>query len=191
MPSTTFNLQGKVIAITGAASGIGFATGQLLASYGAKVSLADMDLYGLQLAKTGIDDAKGMCSIHKVDVSDSQQVRQWIKKTVDEFGKLDGAANLAGIVPQGINVDRVEDLKNEDWARVIDVNLNGVMYCMRSEIQHMNAGGSIVNASSVAGLGGFAKNGAYVASKHAVVGLTKSAAKEVGDRQIRVNCLAP
>lgn len=191
MSSTTFDLKDKVIAITGAASGIGAATAELLASYGAVVSLADMDLDGLQSMKTRIDEVNGRCMVRKVNVSISREVQDWIDQTVKDHGKLDGAANLAGIVPRGINVDRVEDLQDEEWCRVIDVNLTGVMYCMRSQIQNMNSGGSIVNAASVAGLRGFAKNSAYVASKHAVIGLTKSAAKEVGDRQIRVNCLAP
>jgi len=88
-------------------------------------------------------------------------------------------------------VDRVEEMKDEEWQFTIDVNLNGVMHCMRSELQNMNNKGSIINASSIAGVAGFPKNAAYTAAKHGVIGLSRSAAKEVGDREIRVNCISP
>lgn len=187
----THSLKGKVYAITGGGSGIGLATAELLASYGAKVSLADVNLNALKDVQARIEKNGGKCLITGVDVADSEKVDQWIQETVQTFGNLDGAANLAGIIPKNINIDRVEDLDNGSWGRVLDVNLTGVMYCLRAELRHMNHGGSIVNASSVAGLRGFAKNAAYVASKHAVIGLTKTVAQEVGDRSIRCNCLAP
>jgi len=189
--TATFDLKDRVIAITGAASGIGLATGEFLASCGAKVSLADVNLEALKAVQERITKAGGQCLVSAVDVSSSQQVNEWIHKTVETFGPLDGAANLAGIIPPTINIDRVEDLEDDSWARVINVNLTGVMYCMRAQLRHMNQRGSIVNASSVAGLRGFAKNAAYVASKHGVIGVTRAAAQEVGDREIRVNCLAP
>lgn len=189
--ASTFNLKDKVIAITGAGSGIGLAASELLASSGAKVSLADVNDKSLLEVQRSIEDAGGECIITAVDVTKSKQVDDWIQKTLERFGRLDGAANLAGIIPHNINIARVEDLDDESWTRVLEVNLSGVMYCMRAQIQYMNRRGSIVNASSVAGLRGFARNAAYVASKHGVIGLTKSAAQEVGDREIRVNCLAP
>lgn len=186
-----FDLADKVIAITGAGSGIGLATAELLSSYGAKVSLADINITALEDVRDRIINAGGGCMITKLDVSNSKQVDAWIEKTVEEFGALNGAANLAGIIPHNFNVDRVEDLDDESWLRVLDVNLNGVMYCLRAQLRHMNRGGSIVTTSSVAGLRGYAKNAAYVASKHAVIGLTKTASKEVGGRKIRINCIAP
>lgn len=189
--AASFDLKDRVIAITGAGSGIGLATGELLASYGAKVSLADINLKALEEVQDRIEKAGGKCLVSVVDVSSSKQVNEWIQKTVETFGPLDGAANMAGIIPPNINIDRVEDLDDDSWAKVINVNLTGVMYCMRAQLQHMNRRGSIVNAASVAGLRGFAKNAAYVASKHGVIGVTKAAAHEVGDREIRVNCLAP
>ncbi|OQV03611.1 hypothetical protein CLAIMM_08631 [Cladophialophora immunda] len=187
----TFDLKDRVIAVTGGGSGIGLATAELLASYGAKVSVADINLEALEAVKKRIEAAGGQCIISAVDVSSSTQVNKWIQKTVEAFGLLDGAANMAGMIPGNINVDRVEDLDDESWAKVLNVNLTGMMYCLRAQLKHMNRRGSIVNAASVAGLRGFAKNAAYVASKHGVIGLTRAAAQEVGDREIRVNCLAP
>ena len=98
---------------------------------------------------------------------------------------------MAGVIPKCINIERVEDLNDEDWKFVIDVNLHGVMHCMRAQLKEMNVGGSMVNAASICGLIGFPKNAAYTAAKHAVIGLSRTAAKEVGDREIRVNCIAP
>ena len=189
--ATNFDFNGKVIAITGAASGIGLALAELLALRGAKVSLADVQEKLLQEAAARLEKAGGQVLATVVNVADSQQVNDWIQKTVDKWGNLDGAANLAGVIPKTINIDRVEELKDTDWAFVMSINLTGVMYCMRAQIPNMNVKGSIVNAASVAGMMGFAKNAAYTASKHAVIGLSRSAAKEVGDRGMRVNCIAP
>lgn len=186
-----FDLRNKVIAITGAGSGMGLATAELLASYGAKVSLADINAKAVEQVQERITKSGGHCMAFGIDIANSQQVDSWVETTVQQFGALDGAVNLAGIIPDNFNIDRIEDLDDKSWLRVLDVNLNGTMYCMRAQLRNMNRRGSIVNTSSVAGLGGFAKNAAYVASKHAIIGLTKSAAKEVGDREIRVNCLAP
>jgi NAD(P)-dependent dehydrogenase (short-subunit alcohol dehydrogenase family) len=126
-----------------------------------------------------------------VDVRKDDQVNAWIAKTVEAFGKLDGAVNLAGVVPKVINKERVEDLNHEDWHFVLDLNLHGVMHCMGAQLQNMNEKGSLVNAASICGVIGFPKNAAYTASKHAVIGLSRAAPKEVGDREIRVNCIAP
>ncbi|KAK3719077.1 hypothetical protein LTR37_004641 [Vermiconidia calcicola] len=190
---TIFDVKDKVIAITGGSGGIGFATAQLLVSQGAKVSIADVSETALEEADSKLKQAQypGEFMTTAVDVRKPQEVNEWIRSTVDKFGRLDGAANMAAVIPKNINIDRVEDMPDEDWQFVIDVNLSGVMHCMRAELRQMNEKGSIINASSVAGIAGFAKNSAYVATKHAVIGLSRSAAKEVGDRGIRVNCICP
>jgi NAD(P)-dependent dehydrogenase (short-subunit alcohol dehydrogenase family) len=189
--ATNFDFKGKVIAITGGASGIGLATAKLLSPAGAKLSLADVNEDALRKVVSELEAEGGEVIGVKVDVRDSNQVDSWIKQTVDKFGKLDGAVNLAGIIPKNINIDDVETLNNPDWQLTIDINLTGVMYSMRAEIPHMKEKGSIINAASLAGIAGFPKNAAYTAAKHGVIGLTRCAAKEVGDRSIRVNAIAP
>lgn len=128
-----------------------------------------------------------------VDVRDRSQVDAWITDTVKRFGKLDGAANIAGVICPKIGEEFLENETEEDWAFVLGINLTGVMHCMRAEIKigEIGNGGAIVNASSVAGLQGRVTAGSYVASKHGVIGLTKTVAKEVGPRGVRVNCIAP
>lgn len=187
-----YDIKSKVIAITGAASGIGYETSLLLARQGAYLSIADVNEAALKEKAAEIEKVStGKVLATTVDVRKDEEVNSWIKKTVEIFGKLNGAVNLAGVVPKVINKERVEDLNNEDWHFVLDVNLHGVMHCMRAELQNMNERGSLVNAASICGVIGFPKNAAYTASKHAVIGLSRAAAKEVGDREIRVNCIAP
>ncbi|KIV98506.1 uncharacterized protein PV09_09683 [Verruconis gallopava] len=188
-----FDLRDRVVVITGGSGGIGFATAQLLLSQGAKVSIADVSDAALRKAVAMLEGEQhpGQLYSQVVDVRKPDEVNDWIKKTVKKFGKLDGACNLAGVIPKGINKDTIETMPDDEWHFVIDVNLHGVMHCMRAQIQNMNNEGSIVNASSIAGIMGFPKNAAYTASKHAVIGLSRSAAKEVGDRFIRVNCISP
>jgi len=122
-----FDIKGKVIAITGGSGGIGFATAELLTSQGAKVSIADVSEKALAEASEKIKVANhpGDLLTKTVDVRKVDQVDAWIKETVAKFGKLDGAVNLAGVIPKVINIERVEDLNDEDWQFVIDVNLNG------------------------------------------------------------------
>lgn len=183
--------KGKVYAVTGGASGIGLATARLLASRGAKVSIADLhpDLEEVaESIRTATDNPH--VSASKVDVRNGESVSQWIKQTVTSFGQLDGAANIAGVYRSF--KDRTvatEDLEN--WQFTIDVNLTGTMHCMRAEIPQMKSDSSIVNAASILATRGWAGGAAYSSSKHGVVGLTKSAAKEIGKDGIRVNCIAP
>lgn len=187
-----YDIKGKVIALTGAASGIGYETSLLLARQGAYLSIADVNEDALKEKAAEIEAVStGKVLSTVVDVRKDETVNTWISKTVETFGKLDGAVNLAGVIPKVINKERVEDLNNDDWHFVLDVNLHGVMYCMRAQLQNMNNKGSVINAASICGVIGFPKNAAYTASKHAVIGLSRTAAKEVGDREIRVNCIAP
>ena len=190
--SVSFDFRHKTIAITGAASGIGLATAQLLASSGATLSLADVQEQPLKNLVAELDpENSGRITYSIADVSKTDQISTWISETVSKHGKLDGAANLAGVIGKDIQVNGVEALSDDDWAFIIGINLSGVMHCMRAEIQAMKPNGSIVNAASIAGVMGMAKNGSYTAAKHGVVGLTRTAAKEVGERGIRVNCVAP
>ncbi|KAF2827922.1 3-oxoacyl-reductase [Ophiobolus disseminans] len=187
-----YDLKGKVIALTGAASGIGYETALLLARQGAYLSIADVNESALSEKAAEIEKVStGKVLSTVVDVRKAEQVNAWISKTCDAFGKLDGAVNLAGVIPKGINKERVEEQSDEDWHFVMDVNLHGVMYCMRAQLANMNPKGSLVNAASICGVIGFPMNAPYTASKHAVIGLSRVATKEVGDREIRVNCIAP
>lgn len=188
-----YDVKGKVVALTGGASGIGYATAQLLSSQGAHVSLADVSEQALKDAAEAFSKVEGAGKViwSVVDVRDEKQVDAWVKKTVDELGQLDAAINLAGVVPKVINIETVQEHNTPDWQFVLDVNLTGVFYCMRAQLQHLKNQGAIVNAASIGGTIGFKKNAAYVAAKHGVIGLSRSAAKEVGDREIRINCIAP
>lgn len=182
------SFQGKVVAITGAASGIALALARFLATQGARLSLADVQKENLDKVVNEIK-AQGVEVIGTVvDVSSSAAVDSWIAATVKEFGSLDCAANIAGIE---LGFTDIIDLKDETWDKMIAVNLTGVMYCVRAQIRVMQSGGSIVNAASLAGIMGRPGIGAYACSKHGVVGLTKTVAKEVGERGIRVNAVAP
>jgi NAD(P)-dependent dehydrogenase (short-subunit alcohol dehydrogenase family) len=182
------SLKGKVFALTGAATGIGRATARLLASRGAVLSLCDINMD--QLQKT-VDSFEGTTNNHlttSVDVSKSGQINSWIATTVEKLGKLDGAANIAGIGPR---IKELRNLTDEDWSLVNSVNATGVFYSMRAQLPQMKPGGAIVNCASVAGLGGSAGSAEYTASKHAVVGMTKVAAREEGKNNIRINAVAP
>ena len=160
------SLEGKVIAITGAASGIGLATAHLLASRGAKLSISDVRAEPLESAVAAIQEASPSASVFSkvVDVTKYQEVEAWLGATEEKFGKLHGAANVAGIFAEFAPAS-VQVMDDEVWHRILDVNLNGVFYCMRDELRRLEKGGSIVNVSSIAGLMGLPNCGAYVASK--------------------------
>ena len=193
MSSTQF--KGKVVAVTGAAQGIGFVTASLLATRGASLSLADVQDEGLTKAKEAIQKESPAVEVftHALDVRNADEVASWINKTIAHFGRLDGAANIAGIVPKSIASDAglVENIDSGEWDFCMAVNLTGVMHCMKHQLKVMAEGSAVVNASSIAGLQGREKNGIYTASKHGVIGLSRSAAKEVGRRGVRVNAICP
>ncbi|KAM0744607.1 hypothetical protein ACQRIT_001096 [Beauveria bassiana] len=184
-------LRGRVFAITGGASGIGFATAKILAQRGATVCVADVDPDAMKAAADYFAGQGVDCDVDRVDVSKRAQVDSWIVGIVAKHGRLDGAANVAGVIGKCHGIATVAELEDEDWDHIIGVNLTGTMYCLRAQLRNIEHGGSIVNVSSIHGLKGFARHAAYDASKHGILGLTKAAALESGDREIRVNSVAP
>lgn len=126
-----------------------------------------------------------------LNVACNVDVDEWIKGTVEHFGRLDGAANIAGVTTKEPKYPFLEDVTNEEWDHVMGINATGLFYLLRAQVRIMKAGSSIVNASSGTGLVGRPGMSAYSASKHAVIGLTKSVAKEYGPKGIRINAVAP
>ncbi|KAK4507811.1 hypothetical protein PRZ48_001546 [Zasmidium cellare] len=183
---------GKVIALTGGASGIGLATSQTLLSRGAKIAIGDIDPAALDSARQTLgSDNEDRILLTKLDVSSRESVDEWIQSVIEKFGRLDGAANCAGVIGKHHGTRKVEELEDGEWDLIMGVNLTGMMYCLRAQLQNMPGPGSIVCVSSVQGTLGFAKHAAYAASKHGILGLVRSAAKEVGERNIRVNAVTP
>lgn len=185
------NLEGKVIALTGGASGIGLATAKLLAQRGATLSLADINGKQLEAAAKSLEAGGTMVIFTVVDVTKLSDVRTFIAKTVKEFGRLDGAANLAGVIGRKASTTELRDETDDEWDLIMNINAKGVFNCMREELKVMKSGASIVNAASVLAMTGKSKASIYCASKHAVAGLIRAAAREEGKNNIRINGVAP
>ena len=184
------DLNGKVAIVTGAAKGIGESTAKLFAKEGARVTVSDVDVENGEKVVKAINENGGEAIFVKSDASKAEDHEELVKKTVDAFGKLDIAVNNAGI---GGPLAKTAEYPLEGWEKVINLNLNGVFYGTKFQIAEMlkNGGGSIVNIASILGQVGTANSPAYVAAKHGVVGLTKTAAIEYAKEGIRVNSVGP
>ena len=184
-------LEGKVAIVTGAAMGMGEATAKLFAEAGAKVAVADFNVELGQRVADGIQGGGGEATFVRADVSKADEVERMVADTVAAYGRLDVAVNNAALTPDD---KPVADFDEDYWNRLMAVDLKGTALCMKYELRQMIAqgdGGSIINISSVSGFRPQPNNVAYVAAKHGVVGMTKVAALENGDKNIRVNSVAP
>lgn len=184
------SFSGKTALVTGASSGIGKATAVAFSEAGANVVIADiLDVEG-EVTAQAIERGGGRALFVRCDVSSESDVRQLISRTIESFGRLDCAVNNAGVEGQVANTT---ECTSDNWDRVVGVNLRGTWFCMKHELPYMvtQGAGSIVNIASIAGLVGFAGMPAYVASKHGIIGLTRTAALEYAKTGVRINAVCP